>query len=353
MMKKLTQTPGEVGKMRKGTHFLNYKKGNVTKRSSTTTKKGGKKSEEPSTLIQNNRELASALNKARFKIGGLETEKLSLQCERQQLMEQVSCARTELKKCNKDVSKKSENAQYIKEIYLNLKAKLHKAIEKLMESSELLADAVQCTNLLHQMAHPEIDGKPTGNCSCSPDITRTPLKIFCGDSHHTSPEVDPALSITTMTPSSSSSSDNELATSLAMDVLVTPDTLFGHPHNVMMDVDSPVLSPDRDLPISCSTPNVNPARDFGPVVGLLAVTHEDVNNISVGSPPVPSAALSAVKERRTSRRRVVIENVCGYKEPRLNSKLRQGDPYTDCSLFPPRSMRKKSGRFSLKREKKR
>lgn len=90
-------------------------------------------------------------------------------------------------------------------------------------------------------------------------------------------EADAALSITNMTPSSSSSSDIEVATSPAVDV--TPDTLFRHRDldspNAAMDVDSPMLSPSRDLPVSCSTPYpLNPGMKVGAVVGILAVAPE-------------------------------------------------------------------------------
>lgn len=55
------------------------------------------------------------LGKARSRIGDLVNEKLCLQGERQELIEQVFTMTSELKKCkNQDDARKYENAQFIK-----------------------------------------------------------------------------------------------------------------------------------------------------------------------------------------------------------------------------------------------
>ncbi|XP_046849460.1 uncharacterized protein LOC124442978 [Xenia sp. Carnegie-2017] len=55
---------------------------------------------------------------------------------------------------------------------------------------------------------------------------------------------------------------------------------------------------------------------------------------SAASNTSPSSTLLSVG-RRTSKRRSTIDEFTSYKEQSIHKKLRQGDPFTDCSLFQP------------------
>ena len=106
---------------------------------------------------------------------------------------------------------------------------------------------------------------------------RTPLKIICEDILQTSSEADAALSITNMTPSSSYSENEEVISPTGHDLL-TPDNLLiqGTLHNPQdsMDVDTPSIIPEGDLPISSSTPHRGPEIKFSPVICCLPTTPE-------------------------------------------------------------------------------
>lgn len=285
-------------------------------------------------------------DKARLRIGELETERLRLQGERQQLMERVSLMTSE--HVAKDVAKKTENAEFLKKISEYLYSKLQRVTEMLLESTSLLGDVVKCVNQLSKTADSELIAD---NKNRSTDMTRTPLNIICDDIlNQMSHDTDAALSITTMTPSSSSS-DNEEAISSAMSDHLTPDTSLSldvwSSSQDFMDVDFPAKNPARGSPLLSSTPNSSPTGSFIADICKLATTPEVCEespdspkfapiNHSLDSPCVSLAVLPA-EQRRYSKRRSVKENFFGYKEPPLNSKLRQGDPYTDCSLYSPQS----------------
>ena len=347
------------------------------------------------TMIQNNRELATALNKAKSRIRELEDQRFELQSDHHRLMEKYRVLTKEVEKVkNEHAAKQCIDNTILKETCESLRSKMQNATEKLLESSVFLTQVDQSVVALLKLS----DSQDDRNRNCSLELTQQ-LEITCNDSMQRSNEA--ALSITKLTPSPSSSSASssdscEMASpdpcasstpsenrpgllttiqdqnsifetsdfkSLLLNSTQIPPTV----NNVLntsqesmdchnnsqdlvstfvqhnsMDIDSAVLNSNDLSLLLCSTPECSPICRTGKnPVHRLTSTPEDrgisryAANLSASSPQV-SPAFTLCSGRRTSRRRNMMDGFRGYKEPLLNSKLRQGDPFTDCSLFQPR-----------------
>ncbi|XP_028397362.1 uncharacterized protein LOC114521147 [Dendronephthya gigantea] len=119
----------------------------------------------------------------------------------------------------------------------------------------------------------------------------------------------------------------------------TTESVYMNPGS--MNIDSHVTNSVQQCP-SLSSPDCSPpVRYTRASVRRSATTPEDVKisrfaaNLTADSPQIsPAFALRA--EKRMLRRRNMYEGFKGYKEPSLNRKMRQGDPFSDSSLFQPK-----------------
>ncbi|CAB3992190.1 Hypothetical predicted protein [Paramuricea clavata] len=362
---------------------------NSSKLTFRTARNTGRKCQTNSpTLIQNNRELATALNKAKSRIRELEDQRFDLQGDKHQLLEKYNMLTKQLQKMkDEQVAKQTIDDKIFREICESLRSKLQTATEKLLESSVFLAEVDKSVTTILKMSASQ-NGE---NQNRSVELS-LPLEITCDDSMQGSKEA--ALSITKLTPSpsSASSSDSYEMTSPELSADSTPSairpglltTIEDHNstleisdmrlvlnstesssvgkvlnmsqesmdcHNNShdreailaqlgsMDIDSPITNSNELSLAWSSTPDCSPIRCARSTVHRLASTPEDSEisryaaNLTAGSPQL-SPAFTLCSGVRKSRRRNMIDGFT-YKEPLIGSKLRQGDPFTDCSLIQP------------------
>lgn len=284
--------------------------------------------------------------------------------------------------------KQTIDDKIFREICESLRSKLQTATEKLLESSVFLAEVDKSVTTLLKMSASQ-NGE---NQNRSVELS-LPLEIMCDDSMQGSKEA--ALSITKLTPSpsSASSSDSCDMTSPDFSADSTPSanrpglltTIEDHNstlqisdlHLVLnstesspsvgkvlntsqesmdchnnshdreailaqlgsMDLDSPITNSNELSLAWSSTPDFSPIHCARSTVHRLASTPEDSEisryaaNLTADSPQL-SPAFTLCSGVRKSRRRNMIDGFT-YKEPLIGSKLRQGDPFTDCSLIQP------------------
>ncbi|XP_046844908.1 uncharacterized protein LOC124438749 [Xenia sp. Carnegie-2017] len=332
------------------------------------------------TMVQNNRELALELNKAKSRIKELEEKGFSSKAEHFLLMEKYSLLDAQLQRMRDEQQTINIDAGELKKFCRHLRPTLDKALEKLLQSSEFLDEAYKSVSQFLQT----IDWRDGDNHRDFSPKYGEPLKTPCDKDESSQMSREAALSLTRLTPSpsSSSSSDNsEMASSHHDDVSTccTSTPLEGsyddrrtisEPLNTSLaDVsfhlilDSP---PDKrsvnsmdfsgdtkqtDMDTDCSlldSYDINPittSPDFSVIKEEKFTKHRLESTPEEGeikrfaadssaSNTSPSATLLCVG-RRTSKRRSTIDEFTSYKEPSIHKKLRQGDPFTDCSLFQP------------------
>ncbi|XP_046845003.1 uncharacterized protein LOC124438830 [Xenia sp. Carnegie-2017] len=320
-----------------------------------------------------------SIDKAKSRIKELEEKGFSSKPDHFLLMEKYSLLDAQLQRMKDEQQTTNIDAGKLKKFFRHLRPTLDKALEKLLQSSEFLDEAYKLVSQFLQT----IDWRDGDNHRDFSPKYGEPLKTLCDKDQSTQLSREAALSLTRLTPSpsSSSSSDNSEMASSHHDEASTccastplkgsydDRRTISEPLNTSLAdisfhlvLDSPpdkrsVSSMDfsddtkeTDMDADCSlfdSYDVNPittSPDFSAIKEeftkhRLELTPEEgeIKRFaadSAASNTSPSSTLLCVG-RRTSKRRSTIDEFTSYKELSIHKKLRQGDPFTDGSLFQP------------------